>query len=356
MAFSLLIKFLSSLFKKKNAPWVIGGHRGYLYADNSAALHSYIVQHTKQQIIWIAANPLYKKLKREKIRVLKKDSLRAKLAVARAPVLIYSHGKDDLDTFLKKFEMKTGTLIYLNHSMNFLKTSKNKVCADFLLAVSEEEKNNFSKDFTGIGNIFPEGGGAHLDGILKIRNKTPENLILWFPTWRDTKEEAERAVEFQSKVLSSAKLCHALEKNNLCLALVTHINSAGLSNSPHKLISLHNQSDLTWLLEKACVFVSDYSGSIFDWLALDRPAVFFPFDFESFQKSRKFYYPLEDIYYGPVVRTEEEFLEIFSSGAWKDMEAFAEKRKFWRDKVFSQGLQPVYSKKCYEVVRGLGPQ
>ena len=359
LAFSLLIKFLSPFFLKKrlkgNSPWIIGGHRGYLYADNSAALHLYIIEHTEQQIIWVAANPLYRELKRKKIKVLKKDSLKAKLAILRAPVLIYSHGKDDLDTFLKKFEIKTGPLIYLNHSMNFLKTLKHKTSADFLLAVSEEEKNNFSKDFADIKHILSVGGGAHLDKVMKIREKTPENFILWFPTWRDTKEEAEYAIEFQNKVINSAKLHGYLEKNNLHLALVPHINTSGVLNSSHSLVSMHKQSDLSNLFEKACVFISDYSGIIFDWLALDRPVIFFPFDFDSYKKKRSFYYQLEDIYYGPAANTEEEFFEILTNDTWKNTDIFAKKRQFWKEKIFSLGLSPVYSEKCYETIKKLIP-
>ncbi|MDR1811786.1 MAG: CDP-glycerol glycerophosphotransferase family protein [Candidatus Fibromonas sp.] len=352
---ALIMKLLSPLFKNlrkdKASPWVIGGHKGGIYADNSAALHGYIISQTSQPIIWIAGTRLYGEMKRKGIKVLKKDSIRARLAILRAPILIYSHGLDDLDTFLKKIEIKTGNLIYLNHSMNFLKCPAPKASADFLLAVSEEEKNNFSKTFAGIKRILPVGGGAHLDKILKIREKAPENLILWFPTWRDTKKEAEYAIEFQNKVINSAKLHAYLEKNGLRLALVTHINTSGVLNSSHSSVSLHKQGDLSGLFEKACVFISDYSGIIFDWLALDRPVIFFPFDSDSYKKKRNFYYPLEDIYYGPVARTEEEFFEILTGDTWKNTDIFAKKRQSWKDKIFSLGLAPVYSEKCYETIK-----
>jgi len=360
---ALIMKLISPLFAKtrrnKNAPWVIGGHRGRIYADNSAALHDYIASKTSQPIVWIATDPLYRELKLKKMKVLKKDSLKAKLAILRAPVLIFSHGLDDIDTFLKKIDVRTGKRIFLFHTLTFLKKAIGKPeNFDFLLAVSEEEKKNMSH-MRDINKILPYGGGAHLDRILELRKVEPQNLILWFPTWRDTKDEQLNAFKVMAEIIGSKKLHDFLERENLHLAIINHINASSNfnlhftnNNSLDSRISLHKPTEIIDFFAKAKCFISDYSGTIFDWLALDRPAIFFPFDEQAYIKNRDFFYELSQAYYGPVAHTIDEFMDILLNKKWENTEPYLQKREMWKNKIFST-LEPVYSKKCYETIEGL---
>lgn len=44
---AMLVLFIARFVKKsQDAPWLIGSHRGRLYADNAAALHEFIVRRT----------------------------------------------------------------------------------------------------------------------------------------------------------------------------------------------------------------------------------------------------------------------------------------------------------------------
>jgi hypothetical protein len=336
-----------------NAPWVIGGHRGRLYADNSAELHQYMVQHTQQPIIWIGNKKVVKELRQKGFAALRRNSLAARKAILNAPVLLYSHGEDDLD-LLMIFARKRvrGIRIYLNHSMNFIKAGQFMrpklrfpwlvTQFDYLLACSPAEKLNFDKSFPHCTKkILPEGGGAHIDKILRAREVPQKNLIVWFPTFRENLVEQGQANDLVRRVCDSTELKNYLEKEKLELAVVGHINAGSAAT--------HGPGELLPLLAQARCFISDYSGTLIDWLLFERPVVFFPFDQKEYLKTRRLYTQLEDLSYGPLVRTPEDFLEVLTSGVWQDMEPWQGRRKYWTERVFPN---PHYgfAQRCYEKI------
>ena len=95
----LLFHPFLKLRKKKTAPWVIGGHRGRIIADNSREL----ALEAKRQgipILWIGNSATMAEARSLGFRTAVRQSWQARLAISQAPCLIYSHGEDDLDLFL----------------------------------------------------------------------------------------------------------------------------------------------------------------------------------------------------------------------------------------------------------------
>ncbi len=373
MCFRILAPFFHEARTLGNHPWVIGGHRGRIYEDNAGALHSYMVEQAKQPVIWIADSPvLLRELRAKGFVVLKRNSLAARIAILRAPVLIYSHGEDDLDLFLLFFRKALGMRVYLGHCLSYLKIGqyshpgfnewlwiKRKIhvflMTDFDLfpTSSPTEKKNLDGQFRfRTERILPYGGGAHIDRMLLLREKTPENLLTWFPTFRDKKDEQNNVYKTINDVLKSASLHEYLEKENLRLAVAGHINSNNMQGeiSMHPRISIHSAKEILPLLGDSVCFISDYSGLVLDWLCFGRPLVLFPFDKETYLKSRCLCVSLEDIHYGPLVYTSEDFLKTICSGIWRDLAAYAERRKYWMNIIFPD-LRPGYAMRCYETIK-----
>lgn len=292
----LAAPFCAAIRKSGNHPWVIGGHRGRIYEDNSAALHAYVVASTSQPIIWIAmSEELAGSLRSRGYSVFIKDSLRARIAIICAPVLVYSHGEDDLDTYFKYFRSCTGLRVYLSHCLTHLKTGRffqpcvdgwsqkeietyAKKITDFdvLLTSSPAEKANLDKAFRyRTDRILPYGGGAHIDNMLIARDVVIENIIVWFPTFRDSKEGKIASAKVINDVISSVDLQRYLERENLIFMVVGHINTKKhlIEAGSHPRISIHNSSELLSLLGKAACLVTDYSGLTFDWLCFNRPII-----------------------------------------------------------------------------------
>ncbi|MDR0517094.1 MAG: CDP-glycerol glycerophosphotransferase family protein [Fibromonadaceae bacterium] len=379
-ALAMCFRIIAPLFRKArssgNAPWVIGGHRGRIYEDNAGALHSYIFEHTKQPIIWIASSPeLLNELRARGFAVLKRNSFAARLAILRAPVLIYSHGEDDLDLFLLFFRKALGKRVYLGHSLSYLKAGEYThpafakwswfrrklyvfLMTDFDLfpASAPAEKRNLDKQFRfRTERILPCGGGAHIDKMLELRDKTPKNFITWFPTFRDKKAEQDNACEIIDNVLKSVSLHEYLEKENLRFAIAGHINSGKMQSkisSLHPRISFHGAKEILPLMGSSICFISDYSGLALDWLCFERPLILFPFDKEEFLKTRYLCVSLEALHYGPLIYSIEDFLKTLCSNAWKNLETYAKERKYWMNEVFPD-LRTGYSQRCYETLRDM---
>src|SRR5690606_10153017 len=100
--------------------WVIGGHRGRLYADNSSEVER-AARAQKRHIVWIANSPLAESLRAHGVVALPRHSWAARRAISTAQVLIYSHGEDDLDLLMLLLRGRSALRVYLGHSLSLLK-------------------------------------------------------------------------------------------------------------------------------------------------------------------------------------------------------------------------------------------
>jgi CDP-glycerol glycerophosphotransferase len=82
-------------------------------------------------------------------------------------------------------------------------------------------------------------------------------------------------------------------------------------------VSAHH--DVTPLLALADALITDYSSVMFDYALLDRPMLFFAYDYEEYvHEGRGTYFDLLERAPGPVVRTEEELHTVLRSTTLED--------------------------------------
>lgn len=375
-ASAMLVRMLAPCFRNAREsgenPWVIGGHRGRLRADNAGELHRYLLAEKKQDILWIANAPLAKTLRAQGIPVLERNTWKARLAILRAPVLIYSHGEDDLDQYAIFWRRKLGFRVHLNHCMNHLKAGQffrtdiqkfnpiqmaifkwTMIDFDLLPASSHLEKHNFELSMPHKKNQIVVGGGAHIDGVLRDSKVDHDGRILWFPTFRDTKEEANALADTIAQVVHDSKLTEWLLQEQRILYICHHINSKSsavpLTLSEDSPIRFCTPATLGEHLARAELFISDYSGILADWLATDRAVLHFPFDIQTYLQSRRLYVNYLDFAYGPLAMSSEELVEILSQGSWKSLDSFQAIRAQWKDKFFPYS-NPVYAEKTYQTI------
>ena len=77
---------------------------------------------------------------------------------------------------------------------------------------------------------------------------------------------------------------------------------------------LSAERDINDLLLVADVLITDYSSVIFDYLLVDKPIVYYAYDFEEYSGGRGLYYALEEYLYGPVVRDIDALIEAILAG------------------------------------------
>jgi hypothetical protein len=355
--------------RRFDQPWVVGGHRGRLVEDNAGELLHWVRDHTGQPLIWIANPVLAAELRNQGIAALDRDTWAARLAILKAPVLIYSHGNDDLDSTMHAWQWLTGLRVYLNHSMNVYKagnawTPEYKTAGplkrwflrrtmtdfDLLLASSSHERDQFALAFPHrIDRLRPAGGGAHLDSWFRLAATPSDRSIYWFPTHRDDDSGRQALTTTIAALTSNPELKAWLESENRAFRIGAHINTGSVPVELQAPFEWRDMSTLKADLARADVFISDYSGLVANFMVFDRPEILFVFDRQEYLRNRLLYASVEDIATGPVVESIDQLVVALTTGEWHDTDRSRERRAQWRERLFVHET-PIYAGQTYRAI------
>lgn len=360
VAFVVFVLPFAILRRNQKAPWIISGHKGKLFEDNCKALFQYIFHETDQPIIWISSSPsLTVRLRSLGYTVLEKHSFAARYRIASSPMLIYSHGEDDLDHFLVLLRWVLGKRIFVSHTLVYLKDWRPKrwlrrTDYDYLLSASEDEKRHHERMHANPRGKIVVAGGAHLDAFFTAKAAKPDPLIVYFPTSRQTVEAIQRLEDVISEIRDSAPLQEWLEKTGFRVVIARHVNNPqSLEKSSSDRVSFIRPEELADYLTRAQILISDYSGVLSDFLSLDRPTVFFPFDLEDYSSRNMFYFDYDERRYGPRCDTVDELISFITEEKWREPEAWdCEKREAMK-KLFFDLEEPAYASRGYDFLRDL---
>lgn len=75
----------------------------------------------------------------------------------------------------------------------------------------------------------------------------------------------------------------------------------------------------------ADMVISDYSSLVFEYSLLNRPMIFFAYDYKQYNNTRSYYYKYEDFVPGPVVKSDDELIDVILNGV--DMRKIADFRE-----------------------------
>lgn len=360
LVFVVFVLPIALLARRKTAPWIISGHKGRLFEDNSKALFQYIADETDQPIIWISSSPaLTRRLQSEGYTVLAKHSFAARFRIFSSPILIYSHGEDDLDNFLCLLRWVMGKRIFLSHTLAYLKDRHHRrwlrrLDYDFLLSASEHQKTIQKGMYKTPRGKLIVAGGAHLDFFFAAKASTPAPSIVYFPTGRRTSEEVEHLDAVIFELTNSAPLHEWLEKTGTKFVVARHVNNPQtLEKEASDRIVFISPEELADHVIGAQMLISDYSGVLADFLAFDRPAVFFPFDLDLNLRRKEVFLDYDERRYGPRCNTPADLVSFIVEEKWRQSEAeYCEKRQALRAMCFDFE-EPVYSARGYEFLRSL---
>lgn len=219
-----------------------------------------------------------------------------------------------------------------------------------------------------------------IEYISKIKN-SGHKLILYAPTFRDTGKDISGWLKYE-------KLQSFLRKNNIRLICKLHyadrnnIDTGGHSkpdsNQKSRVGSLSHQqkagnalnaplcniteSDVIYKMEKNAdlyavlkyfdALITDYSSIFLDYLLLDKPIIFYPFDLKEYlEQCREFYTPYERMSPGIKVYNEEEMIEAIEK-IIERKDDYKDERKRVRD-LFFKHTDGENCKRIAEFVKGL---
>jgi len=207
---------------------------------------------------------------------------------------------------IKKFLRKVvfGLVPYLNTSDNFDRiviSSENiranyrtafKISDSKIIALGQPRNDAMYNQFNFDRNIFTELN------YLEILRKRYEHIIVWMPTHRLISGSGVADL-IDGYRFDLKKLLHLLKTTNSCLIIKGHFLDA--SDLKQKLkftepIILYPHADPYPLLRFSDILITDYSSVYFDYLLLNRPIVFAPFDYDIYMKAdASFYYDYDQV-------------------------------------------------------------
>lgn len=195
---------------------------------------------------------------------------------------------------------------------------------EFIVSPSEfYKKNTFSKSFSS-KKVFVAGYprndlffrdtidadwlGVDRNIINKAKShkKSGGKVVIYCPTWRDKALESEQANPFTSNFLNF------LEENNIFLIVKKHHrDKRNICDKDHHLVSIYPHSkDIYLLMKYSDLLITDYSSIFFDYLLLNKPVVFFPYDYNTYvRRDRLFQYDYDEFTPGKKCYDDKELSE-----------------------------------------------
>lgn len=329
-----LIKFLSELIPKKDLI-VFTGQSGISYEHNTKALFEFLQENsTSYQTIWITRNPrIYQQISDlyGRGKVVYTISINGLLVLLRAKAVCLSHGFSDISNI--KLSSKT-KILQLWHGIplkkigvldrSFDRSQKKKYVAnsqryDMVISCSEIERKNLSKCFSIDESLIKITGLPRNDTLLKEKESSllerhpwlKSKIILHAPTFRDTGDPVDY---FPFPDVQIERINQFLEIHDAYLLLRGHVNETSIrlgegAIHDNRIISANQDKfqDVMELLKYVDVLITDYSSIYIDFLLLDRPVIFLPYDIDDYQKYRGFLYNYVDVTPGPKPKTLDSF-------------------------------------------------
>lgn len=322
------------LKKKRPKMWLVCEY-GKEARDNGYWFYKYMCEkHPEQDVVYAIEKDCrdYKKVAHLG-EIVPYGSLKHWIYYLAADVNISSHkgGKPNAAVcyFLEVYGLLKNKRVFLQHGITKDKTDifiyPNTKFRLFICGAKPEYE--FVKDTFG----YPEGyvqytGFARFDNLLKETEQKKQILVA--PTWRSWlrsggsdpyKTGANKHIEesgyYQAwkSFLSSEELHALLSQYGYTLVFYPHRNVQECFRniavkSPDIIIADFQKYDLQVLMKESAVMITDYSSSVMDFAYMEKPVLYYQFDFEEFRQKHfsEGYYNYKRDGFGPVCSSEVE--------------------------------------------------
>ena len=176
------------------------------------------------------------------------------------------------------------------------------------------------------------------------KEKLPEfdSLLLYAPTFRDDGET--RLFPFEefhgeNRGRAVEQLQNFLEKNQCIMCIRMHLyEKEGYEwlkalDRPGSRIRFLNEDRIEDIMEVLAMFdllITDYSSIYIDYLLLERPILFLPYDREAYLKTRGFNFDYDEVTPGPKPKSYAEFLNSIEGLLYNKMNYVENRKKIER--------------------------
>lgn len=375
-----MVMYLSCLAPRSRKIWVFGAWLGQQFADNPKYLFIEANQMKGIRPVWITKNPeVVREVRGFGYEAYLFSSGKGILCQLRAKYAVMCNGISDLNhTFL-------GRAVFLNvwHGVPLKKIgyddTKGKnwdsrgqkirrkiqqfpLGREYVVATSDTFAKIYRSAFRRPSEQILTYGQPRNDVFYDIDHIFPVNeklrrrleghkVVLYAPTHR-----LEGSIPFPLKENFDLKRLDEFCRDNHILFIIRRhfyhfqeeLDLSGYSN----ILDMTRESlDIQELLMGTDLLVTDYSSTYIDYLLLDRPVIFYDFDYDSYiEKDREMYFPYEKVTPGIKAETFDELMEgmrqVFSGA---DM--FAEDRKRVRNLFYCEKGQKAVGEELLEKMK-----
>ncbi len=333
---STILFTIELFYKKNNNILLYFFSKGEGFSDNSKYLFEYLENNSDyNQVLFTLEKELYKELNNVYPgKVVFGLSPKGIKTFFRVKHIIISNGIDRISFYPYLLSTKTKNIIQLWHGSLFkrlgfqvkdwdtIKSRKEYQKFTKFVVCSTMEKFmaascfNLSIDQIWLTN-YPRNDYV-LNPTLDLSKEHPylnKKTILYAPTWR---EEGHKVEFFPFKDVDINEIQKFLENNDAYLLIRGHASEmeriADLYdldlNKTNRIISAHQAifPRTEQLLPHVDILITDYSGIAIDYLLLNRPIIYLPYDLETYCSYRGLMYDFDEFVAGPKVFDQKDFL------------------------------------------------
>ena len=359
------LSHVAGLLPARENLWAFGAGGGDRFGENTKYLFLHVAaEHPEVRPVWLSKDPEVVETVRDAgYEAYRASSLRGLFYTLRAKFLFLSLGTNDVTWWA------TGapTVVQLWHGVPLKRIGGTRAgkewgrldrfrfdyrdsAWDYLTVTAETVREISARAYDlDPGRVLPTGYPRN-DALLRDvpnaelgsedavetveRLAEEERVVAYMPTYRRGFAEghgdsiADAGIDFGAlDSLLEARDAHLVVKYH------PHATERVDSGRHDHIHVLPDDADVYPLLSDVDVLVTDYSSVYFDFLLLDRPVVFFPYDLDAYEQNPGFYFDYDGVTPGPTADTFPELVEALDDTLGGTDEYAAERRAV-RDRFF----------------------
>jgi CDP-glycerol glycerophosphotransferase len=347
LLFSFFVWLLSRFCPRRTGRWTFGAIRGVKYLDNTRHLFEHLYGLSGFDCAWITrSDDLAQHIRSRGYKAYQFYSVRGLWHVMTSEVVFFTHRGNLRNGDLPYYAMGNGSFrVQMWHGIPLKKIGYDDkifgsdLCEtsfrfkvhrlvekflpyltyvktpDMVVALSEETRSIFEGAFRVSREKIAITGYSRNDLLFSAHpSSNSYKKIIYMPTFRGGEGEPfDPLMQFGFDLGAFEK---TLKEKNCLFSIKVHPFNLP---SPEMLRAIETSEFVSFLwiddiypsLNQYDILVTDYSSVYFDFLLLERPIIFAPFDHEVYVKNdREFYYRYEDVTPGPKIYDWDGFLNL----------------------------------------------
>lgn len=382
-----ILYYLEKVWPRNNKVIVFSGFKGETYADNTRYLFKNFIKNynSSLRIVWLTSDKeIVSRVAEEtsKNNVFYIYSLKAIYYYLVGNIFFITHSSKDFVIFpmnnkiiynlwhgipLKTLRFKNKK--FDQESIHKSKNLNESGLYNYLTGSSDLEKSLLADCFNIDENNIKVTGMPKNDHLFQkiykdeMKNKfsyLQKKVILYAPTFRENDEQVNL---FPFEDYKFKEISELLLREDIYLLIRSHNFDNRKGNYSYENVLLNNDHiiiadqqvfpDVNDLLPFVDILVTDYSSVYFDFLILNRPIIFIPYDLSKYEQNRGLLFDYNSVTPGDKVRNQREFLSVIEkliSGQDKwEMEREIIKNKFhkYQDGLAHKRIFNIINKHIY---------